>query len=474
MTPLREVSVPPLALRRLEPIIGSQRLQRLADAARRVDAAMGERVLWNVNSTAAGGGVAEMLQVLVGYAAGAGIDARWLVIDGDEAFFAITKRLHHRFHGMAGDVGPLGEAEVAHYTRIAAANAPRLTEMLRPGDVVLLHDPQTAGLTAACAQAGAAVVWRCHIGANVPNEHTAAAWDFVRPHLERADAFIFSRQEYIPPWVPPERGLVIPPSIDPLAPKNQPMDADVVAAILQRSGVVEGTPAVTPAFTRRDGTAGEVTRGAQIVGAGPIPLDVPVVLQVSRWDPLKDMGGVMAGFAATAQTHDAHLALVGPTVLGVTDDPEGERVLTDCIAQRAALPAAIRDRVLLVSLPMDDVDENAAMVNALQRHAAVVVQKSLAEGFGLTVAEAMWKGRPVIASAAGGIPDQIGPGTGVLLDDPGDLAGFGQALATLLTDDTLRGELGAMAQEHVRAHFVGDLHLIRYADLLLRLVGAEH
>src|SRR5262249_40420263 len=159
----------------------------------------------------------------------------------------------------------------------------------------------------------------------------------------------------------------------------------------------------------------------------------PVVGQVSRWDRLKDMPGVMLGFAEhVAPAGGGDLMLVGPEVSGGTDDPGGARVLADCLAQWRSLPRPTRARILLVTLPLDDVEENAAMINAIQRHAAVIVQKSLAEGFGLTVAEGMWKSRPVVGSAVGGILDQIAEGTGVLLRDPADLTAFGSEVRWLL------------------------------------------
>ena len=195
-------------------------------------------------------------------------------------------------------------------------------------------------------------------------------------------------------------------------------------------------------------------------------------LQVSRWDHLKDMRGVMIGFAErVAGRCDAHLLLVGPSVEGVTDDPEGAVVLAECADTWQGLPPEVRRRIRLVSLPMADVDENAAMVNALQRHAAVVVQKSLAEGFGLTVAEAMWKTKPVVASAVGGIVDQVEPGTGLLLDDPADLDAFGDALAGLLDDPDAMAVLGARAKRHVLEGFLGDRHLLQYASLMERIMG---
>ena len=190
-----------------------------------------------------------------------------------------------------------------------------------------------------------------------------------------------------------------------------------------------------PTFERSDGSPGRVDRAAEIDQDAPIPEEAPVVAQVSRWDRLKDPGGVLRGFAEHCENEVAHLLVAGPSVAAVSDDPEGAEVLAEVRELRVGPPAAVRARVHLACLPMDDVEENAAIVNAIQRRAQVVVQKSLAEGFGLTVAEAMWKARPVVASRAGGIQDQIVDGvTGVLLDDPLDLARFGRACDELLGD----------------------------------------
>ena len=232
-----------------------------------------------------------------------------------------------------------------------------------------------------------------------------------------------------------------------------------------------GSPAL--AFLHRDGSPGCVSCHADLVGTGPPPAGAPLVAQVSRWDAMKDMAGVMEGFAAHVDPAlGAHLLLVGPAVAGVADDPEAAAVLRDCRGRREALPAAARERVHLACMPMDDPDEQAAVVNALQRHAAVVTQKSLAEGFGLTVAEAMWKARPVVASAVGGIQDQIDDGVdGVLLADPRDLAAFGAAVERLLADPGEARRLGAAARARVVDEFLGDRHLQRWADLLGGLVG---
>jgi trehalose synthase len=474
MSLLHAVEVPRLPVSRMEPVIGSLRYAELTQAAGQVRHMLAGRTIWNVNSTAAGGGVAEMLQVLVGYVSDLDISIGWLVITGDAEFFAITKRLHNQIHGSLSGA-PLGAAEAGHYAQMLAANAVELAARIRPGDVVLLHDPQTAGLAAPLAHAGARVVWRCHIGVDWEDEVTRAGWEFLRPHLAAAEACVFSRQTYVPSWIPASKAWIIPPSIDPFSPKNQPLDAGTVQAILARLGVLDGAaPAAAAAFVRRDGDVGTVSRSAVIVGDGRPGPDDPVLVQVSRWDRLKDMAGVMRGFADhVAPGGDGYLMLVGPSVKDVSDDPEGAAVYGQCLLQWRDLSPAARARILLVTLPLDDIDENAAMVNALQRHATVVAQKSLAEGFGLTVAEGMWKGRPVIGSAVGGIIDQVAEGTGILLPDPADLAAFGSAARRLLSDQDQAARMGQAAHAHIREQYVGDMHLLRYAKLLDTLIGGD-
>ena len=472
MSLVHTVEVPRRPVSLMEPIIGAVRYEQLVRAADQLRPALAGRTIWNVNSTAAGGGVAEMLQVLVGYIQDLDIPAGWLTITGDAGFFAITKRLHNQIHGDPAGA-PLSAAEAGHYARILAANAVELLSRARPGDVVLLHDPQTAGLAAPLAQAGARVVWRCHIGVGWENDVTRAAWGFLRPHLTAAEACVFSRREYVPSWIPAEKVWVIPPSIDPFSPKNQPLDAQTVRAILARLGVLDGAaPFVPGRFVRRNGDADVVTRPAVVIGEGRPGPDDPVLVQVSRWDRLKDMAGVMRGFADhVVPGGDGYLMLVGPAVKNVSDDPEGAAVYGECLLQWHGLSPAARARALLVTLPLDDIDENAAMVNVLQRHATIIVQKSLAEGFGLTVSEGMWKGRPVIGSAVGGIIDQIAPGTGILLPDAADLTAFGSAARLLLGDQDQATRMGQAAHAYVRENFLGDRHLLRYATLLGTLLG---
>jgi trehalose synthase len=468
---LQDVFVTPVSLARFEKLATPSRWHELQAAARTAKQLFANRVVWNVNSTAGGGGVAEMLQVLTAYASGIGVDVRWTVLQGDAEFFAITKRIHNLLHGSPGDGGALGAAERRHYDDVIAGNAAALVSRVGRDDVVILHDPQTAGLVEAVRDRGATVIWRCHIGADEADSQVLQAWEFLHPYLDGAAAYVFSRKPFVPSSIDPARVHIIPPSIDPFSPKNEALDDDVVHSILVHAGIMRGAANVEPAFVRRDGTPGRVIEECQVVRTdGPADPDVPAIVQVSRWDRLKDMIGVLHGFAGHVADEQAILALVGPDVSGVTDDPEGQAVLEECIAVWRDLPAARRARVHLVSVPMNDVEENAAIVNAIQRHAAVVVQKSLAEGFGLTVAEAMWKCRPVVASAVGGIQDQIVDGEhGVLLADPRDLRAMGTAIDRLLGSPGEAARLGARARQCVTDQFLGDRHLIQWVNLLQKL-----
>jgi trehalose synthase len=466
---LQEVPVQAVDIARLAPLIGAERMARLEEVAEAAQAALAGRTLLNINSTAAGGGVAEMLVSLLAYVRGAGVDARWMVIQGDHAFFEITKRLHNGLYGGPGDGGPLGERERRHYERVLHENANEALAVVRRGDVVLLHDPQPAGLAPALATAGARVMWRCHVGSDRPNEWTARAWEFLRPYLDGVETYVVSRAGFAPPWAEDRQVVTIPPSIDPFSPKNQPMSRRTVRLTLGYVGLLGdgGRPPDVP-FSRRDGSPGRINRHADILQTGPPPPpNAPLVVQVSRWDRFKDMEGVMDGFAEHVDPEfNAHLVLAGPIVTGVADDPEAHEVLEACIIRWRRLPHAERSRVHLACLPMADPDEQASIVNALQRQASVVVQKSLAEGFGLTVTEAMWKARPIVASAVGGIVDQITDGeNGLLLDDPSDLVGFGHAVSSLLRDSGEAERLGRRAQARVVDEYLGDRHLVQYARL---------
>lgn len=472
---MREVMVDAVSLERLGRLLDPDRAERLESNAALARHLLEGRVVWNVNATASGGGVAEMLTTLLAYTRGAGVDTRWLVLDGNPRFFRITKRLHNFLHGSSGDGGPLGDSERAEYEAVTASNLEGMRPRVRPGDIVLLHDPQAAGLAEGMRETGAHVVWRCHVGRDTHTDLTDAGWAFLEPYVRQAGATIFSRAAYGPRWLDRERSRIIPPSLDPFSAKNIELGAAEVDATLRQAGLVRRPgDGGSLAFARRDGSSGTTRRHRTLVVAGDaVPVDARVVLQVSRWDRLKDMAGVLTGFADNLARlpDDTHLVLVGPDVLGVSDDPEGAEVLFECVDLWKALPDATRARTHLVALPMDDVDENAHLVNALQHHASVVVQKSLVEGFGLTVTEPMWKARPVVASSVGGIQDQIvDRESGLLLADPSDLAGYVELVASLLDEPERAERLGLAARERVRDRFLGDRHLIQYVELFRELL----
>jgi trehalose synthase len=366
--------------------------------------------------------------------------------------------------------GHLGRRRDLYETALRAS-ATQLAQLIQPDDVIYLHDPQTAGLVPAMKEMGLKVVWRCHIGADHPGELARSGWDFLRPYVKAADAYVFSRAEYVWEGLDRSRVWLMPPAIDPFAPKNQDLDPDTVDAIVGEIGIGARMPESAPTFVRGDGTPGRVERSAELLQEEPLPANARLVIQVSRWDRLKDPRGLLECFARYLDDPGVHLALVGPTNAAVSDDPEGAAVYGDVAGSWRRLPEERRRRAHLANLPMDDLDENAAMVNALQRRAEVIVQKSLAEGFGLTVAEAMWKARPVVASRVGGIQDQIVDGkSGLLVDDPTDLAAFGAAIRGVLDDAALAGRLGEAARQRVKDRFLAIGRLREYVELVGSLI----
>ena len=470
---LDEADITPLAPDRFSQVLPAGAYRRFADVLNRGARALDGRTMWHVNTTLKGGGVAEMLGSMLPYAARAGIGCRWAVVDGDDEFLALTKRLHNALHGFAGDGGPLGIAEAERYAATLARNASALLPQVRPGDVVFVHDPQTAGLIPALCDAGAIVIWHCHIGADEPNDIAREAWAFLLDEVTPARRYILSRRQYLWEGLDPARLRVIQPSIDAFSPKNQPLDDRGVDAILKATGLIEGEPTAAPTFTRRDGGADIVKRPLILMDdSGPVPEGAPVVLQSARWDRLKDPTGVIDLFAdhlATAYP-DVRLVLAGPSVAGVADDPEGSEVLDECVRRRRTLPARTRERVHLVCSPMEDEDEAEVVVNAMQRRTDVVVQKSLAEGFGLVVAEAMWKRSAVVAGRVGGIQDQIEDGRSGVLVEPRDGAGFARAVAGLLEHPDRARAIGQRAHSRVRDRFLTPRQLQETLDLVMDLV----
>jgi trehalose synthase len=466
------VQIAPQPIDRYRSLLGDSRfaeIERIAERARRE---FSGRAIWHVSSTARGGGVAEILRSLLPYVRGAGVDTRWVVLRESPEFFVVTKRIHNRLHDDPGDGGELGEDERLVYEGALASSAVHLGRQVQPDDVVYLHDPQTAGLVPAMKKLGAKIVWRCHVGVDAPGPLARSAWDFLRPYVAEADAFVFSRREYVWDGLDARRAWLMPPSIDAFTPKNQDLEPETVEAILREIGLVADGLVHPPTFVRADGTPGRVERRADLLQDGPVPPDARLVAQVSRWDRLKDPRGVLDCFQRYLDDAAVHLVLAGPATKAVADDPEGAAVYGDVAESWRRMSEEARRRAHLVSLPMDDLDENAAMVNALQRRADVLVQKSIAEGFGLVVAEGMWKERPMVGSRVGGIQDQIVDGeSGVLVDDPRDLEGFGREIRGLLADADRAARFGKAAHRRVMDHFLAIGRLAEYVELVASLTS---
>ena len=472
-THMHEVSLTSRPVDSLAPFARPSHLARFRSVRDDVAARLHGGTLWHVNSTSEGGGVAELLHQVLGYVIDGGITCRWAVIDGDPEFFRITKRIHNRLHGSTGDGGELGDEERRAYDRVLAREGGALLELVRPGDVVELHDPQTAGLIRPLIDAGMRVIWVSHIGADRPDDVVRSGWDFLRADVTAADACVFSRRAYLWDGLDRRRTAVIPPCIDPLSPKNAVMSPAEVLAVLGAAGVVDVPAPELASIALPDDDPIEIRNRVEAVEEAPAPIGAPLVMQISRWDRLKDHLGVLRGFADHVRPDlDAHLLLVGPMTTGVTDDPEGAEVLDEAETAWRSLPDDVRARIHLISLPTEDRVENAVVVNAIQRRADVVVQKSTAEGFGLTVAEAMWKLRAVVASRVGGIQDQIVDGRSGWLIDAADLSELGEAVSTLIGDMGFAHAMGHAARRRIRdrflpPHFLGG-HLALVARVLSR------
>lgn len=412
---LELVQVPPLALDAYAPHAGEAavaEIRRLAEPLR------GARVL-HLNATKFGGGVAEILATLTALMSDVGLDAEWRIVPGDDAFFRVTKRIHNGLQGA--DVG-WGDADRATFEatseRIAAAFEGEY-------DFVVVHDPQPVALRGARPTAPGHWVWRCHIDLT---DAGGPVWDFVRGHVERYDAAIFTLPEYVRPDLEVGALAFVAPSIDPLSPKNVQLDHHLADDVVYRFGVDPHRP---------------------------------LLLQVSRFDPWKDPRGVIDVYRAVKrEVPEIQLALVGSMA---TDDPEGWSIYKDVLRYASVDP----DLTILTNL--DGV--GALEVNAFQKASEVVLQKSLREGFGLTVSEALWKGIPVVGGRAGGIPMQLGD------DEAGRLVtSVDEAIAAcveLLADPMLRHHLGSIGRERVRRHFLSTRNLRDYLALFSALASGD-
>lgn len=474
---MRPIDVAPLSLSAVEPHLDEVAAHRLRDGVAAAQALLEGRVLWTVTPTdQAGAGPVETVAPLVGYARGLGVDARWLCLDAPAEFTALSGRLHSWIHGDIGDRGRLGDKERDLYEHTLASNAENVAGDICEGDIVILHDPATAGLARPLKAAGAVVVWRCHAGADLATaspegvEDAQRAWAFLDRYLEDADYVIVSCEEYRPPFTEPEACAVIPPSINPDSPKNRVLDMDEAWSIARLAGIFDGEPPFDAfPFIRGDGRADALrsaaAEGGVMRAGGPVPLGARTITQVSRWDRLKGMRELAIAFAENLGTlpDDARLLLVGPRPGSGT---AAALVLDEVVEAVDLLPAAARSRIHIAAVPAQDREVNALVVNAVQRVSSVVSQRSIVEAFGLTVAEAMWKKTPVVASGVGGIRTQVTDGVDGVLVDPHDGAAWAQAVADLLLFPERAAEMGATAHESVRRSFLPDRHLLQVLDAL--------
>ena len=448
----------------------SEAVRSFRTEARSLAGQLEGRTVWMVSSTARGGGVAEMLPRMIAIFRELGVDVRWVVIGSDNPdFFRLTKRLHNLIHD-SGDPA-LTAADRALYEAVSRENAEALRPHLRPGDLLVAHDPQPLG-SGAILRRGLDVraVFRCHIGLDRSTPRTQAAWEFLKRHAAAYDHAVFTAPEYSPDFLAGRAGI-IRPAIDPLSHKNRELHVRRLVGILCNAGlVVEQHPVVpdrsAPVPTRLapDGSFAPAT-DAEDVGL----LFRPVVTQVSRWDRLKWFKPLLKGFlrlkerAASIPAGTRHrrrletvrLVMAGAEPGGVADDPEAQEVLQELAAAYTDLPPASQADIALISLPMAVRKENELIVNALQRCSSVVMQNSLQEGFGLTVTEAMWKRAAVLGSRACGIRQQIRDGVdGRLIQDPEDPEEIAARLDALLEDVGARIQFGQNAQRRVKDEFL--------------------
>lgn len=449
------------------------------------------RIVWMVNSTARGGGVAEMLPQMVTLLNGLGLSTRWAVLGTDRPeFFALTKRLHNLIHGE-GDPG-LTDEDRDLFESVNRENAESLKQHLGPEDIVVIHDPQPLAMGAMIREAmGLRIVWRCHIGHDEHLPATRAAWHFLKPYAEACDRAVFSAPEYIPDYLA-GRSTIIHPALDPFSHKNRELSPHKLVGILCNAGLKgERHPVLTPPFAQQarrlqpDGSFGSALSPEEI-GL----LYRPIVTQVSRWDRLKGLRPLLDGFARLKKWRNdpsrnwsprrrrrveiVRLILAGPDPASVQDDPEGRDVLAELSAVYQALPGEIQREVALLTLPMDSRKENALMVNALQRCSTVIVQNSIREGFGLTATEAMWKRVPVLATRASGLRQQIRSGIdGILTQNAADPEEVARRLDDVLRDLPKRDLLARSAQRRVHDKFLIFTQLCEWLRVLTSAASAS-
>ncbi len=441
------------------------------------------RTIWMINSTAIGGGVAEMLPSQMRIMRTLGIKIEWLVIEAsDNAFFNLTKRIHNAIHGSGNGVFTEEDREV--YERVNTQNIEKALEYIADGDLVVIHDPQPMPLARMIREKRKVkTVWRCHIGLESSNEVTRGVWDFLSVYYPDYDHFVFSLASYVPEGLK-DKTSIIPPAIDPLSHKNRMLWMSKCLGILQQSGIIrEQLPMLYPDYKHQvrrvmpDGSFESVNHDSE--------LDIifhPTVLQISRWDRLKGFKELMEAFILMKKENEkktdkkslayrrirhTRLALGGPDPAFVSDDPEGLEVLNELIDQYKGLSVDLQRAIALLLLPLDNPKENALIVNALQRCATIVVQNSIQEGFGLTATEAMWKKRPVLVSGAAGLRAQVQHDiNGKINPDPTDIPKLAKALEEMLSDPLERDKWGFNGQVRVINKFTLFSQIKSWLDLL--------
>jgi trehalose synthase len=447
---------------------------------------IGNRRIWMVNSTARGGGVAEMMPTMITLLRDLGFRAEWAVIDTElDAFFDLTKQIHNLIHGAGSPELPPGSRELFELEN--RRNAAELAEHMSDGDLLAVHDPQPIPLAGILRETlELPTVWRCHIGLDEDLPQTRAAWDFLQPYADAYDRAVFTATDYIPDYFR-DRAEIITPALDPLGPKSMELRFHKVVEILANSGLtVKPGPMVQPPFddlVQRLQGDGQYRSAALWDDIGL--LTRPIFTQVSRWDRLKGFRPLIDAFvhmkteaAANAGEDDswsfrrrlslARLVLAGPDPSSIQDDPEGQEVLQELHDTYLALPPEMQDDVALITLPMSSRRKNALIVNALQRASSVIVQNSIREGFGLTVTEGMWKGIPVLTnSKACGTRQQIVDGVhGRLVADPENIEELAAAMMDMMVDEERRDVWGRNAQRRVHEEFLVFHQVGRWLEVL--------
>lgn len=398
-----------MILKDYESVVGKDVIDELYLIASRLKG----KKIQNINSTAVGGGVAEILNRMVPFLKELEIDASWDVIKGGEEFYKITKKIHNSLHGKGDAITP---AEQEHFLEINERNK----SVLNPdADIYLIHDPQPGALIKYKKEFGKRWVWRCHIDISVA---VPEMWQFVRSFVEQYDASVFSAPSFSFPLT--IRQFLISPSIDPLSEKNRELTEEEIQNVLDKLQIAR---------------------------------DKPILTQVSRFDYLKDPVGVIEVYKRVKKHTDCQLILAGGTA---DDDPESAEVLAQVQEHAADDP----DIHILLLPPSSNLE-----INALQRASDVILQKSIREGFGLTVAEALWKAKPVVASAVGGIPLQITHKYDGLLCH--SVEGAAYFVKQLLHSPDYAKRLGENGKEHIRQNFLLTRHLMEY---LLLFISLEH